>query len=115
MILHKRIYEPVKEKDGYRILIDRLWPRGVSKEKARLDHWLKDIAPSPSLRKWFAHDPAKWEDFKKAYREELRQKKQLLQEVRQLEKDHGTVTLLYAARDDKHNHAVVLQEELEGL
>ena len=94
----KRVYDEPSDDDGVRVLVDRLWPRGLSKEKARVDVWLKDAAPSPGLRGWFSHDPAKWERFKKEYGDELRR----------LEREHGTVTLLYAARSGTYNHARVL-------
>ena len=105
----KRVYEQPDPADGTRILVDRLWPRGMTKEKAGVDLWLKNIAPSTALRKWFGHEPAKWEEFKQRYRQELRENKEqvsLLKE--QLQK--GTVTLLYAAKDEVHNEALVLKE-----
>ncbi len=108
----KRVYEHPGKSDGFRILIDRLWPRGLSKDKAKIDLWLRDIAPSSSLRKWFAHDPDKWEEFRKKYTAELRSKKELLDKIRQAEKQK-IVTLLYSARDEKHNNAVVLKEVLK--
>jgi uncharacterized protein YeaO (DUF488 family) len=113
MIKIKRIYEHVAEEDGFRILVDRLWPRGVKKKAARINLWLKDVAPSNELRKWFAHDPEKWEDFKKKYAEELSAKQPSLKEIRQMEKEKGTVTLLYSAKDVEHNNAVALQSVLE--
>lgn len=105
----KRVYEQPDPADGTRILVDRLWPRGMTKEKAGVDLWLKNIAPSTALRKWFGHEPAKWEEFKQRYRQELRENKEqvsLLKE--QLKK--GTVTLLYGAKDEVHNEALVLKE-----
>ena len=108
----KRIYEPVETKDGARILIDRLWPRGIKKENAHIDHWMKPVAPSTELRKWFAHDPVKWESFQKKYKEELK-KTGALDELISNIKKYKTVTLLYAARDEQHNHAVVLQGLLQ--
>ena len=113
MIKTKRIYESPAEEDGFRILVDRLWPRGVQKEKAKIDLWLKEIAPSDDLRKWFAHDPQKWEEFKKKYAKELATKQGLLNEIRQIEKEKGTVTFLYSARDTEHNNAVALKIILE--
>ena len=104
----KRIYEPAVKGDGYRILVDRLWPRGVSKAEARIDLWMRDIAPSTALRRWFNHDPAKWEEFCERYRAELREQQPLLDAVRRQAKE-GPVTLLYAARDERFNQAVVLQ------
>ena len=113
MIRIKRVYEQAAEEDGFRILVDRLWPRGLSKEKAKVDLWLKEVAPSGELRKWFSHDPAKWAVFKKKYAKELSAKQPLLKEIRLMETEKGTVTLLYSARDVEHNNAVVLQAILE--
>jgi uncharacterized protein YeaO (DUF488 family) len=107
----KRAYEPPSPDDGLRILVERLWPRGLTKEKAKIDLWLKDIAPSAELRKWFAHDPAKWKQFQQRYRSELEDKKELVGELKQKSKA-GKVTLVYAARDEERNSAVVLQEAL---
>ena len=104
----KRVYTPPDKSDGYRILIDRLWPRGISKENAKIDHWLKDIAPSHELRKWFGHDPKKWEEFKKRYHKELLKNPEAIQWL----KDKVTnekVSLLFAASDEKHNNAVALK------
>jgi len=114
MLKLKRIYEEPEKSDGYRVLVDRLWPRGVSKEKAALDLWLKAIAPSTELRQWFGHDPAKWEEFRKRYKEEL---KNNTEEVSTLEKLIKTnqVTLLYGAKDEEHNEAVVLKEYVESI
>jgi uncharacterized protein YeaO (DUF488 family) len=107
----KRAYEPAAPDDGKRILVDRLWPRGLSKDKAALDDWIKEIAPSTELRKWFGHDPARWAEFQRRYRIELRQHGVLLDRIRSLAKTQ-TVTLLYAARDEEHNDAVVLRDVL---
>ena len=112
MVKTKRIYDPASPEDGRRILVDRLWPRGIKKEEARVDAWLRDIAPSTELRKWFSHDPAKWEEFKKRYREELEAKEDLVQELR-AEGRKGTVTLLFAAKDTVHVNAEVLKELIE--
>ena len=112
MIQVKRIYEPPAELDGKRVLVERLWPRGMSKEKARVDLWLKDIAPSVQLRQWFAHDPAKWAEFRARYQTELEQAPQAVAQLRQLLEQH-TVTLVYATRDEQHNSTVVLKEFLE--
>lgn len=109
----KRIYESAEPKDGYRVLVDRIWPRGVSKERARIDLWMKEIGPSNALRKWFAHDPVRWPEFQKRYRQELKTKTQLIDELRELEKKNRTITLLYSARDDSRNQAVVLCSFLE--
>jgi uncharacterized protein YeaO (DUF488 family) len=113
MIRIKRIYDPATKEDGFRILVDRLWPRGIKKETAKIDLWLKEVAPSGELRKWFSHDPEKWEEFKKKYSKELAAKQELLKEIRRIEKEKGTVTLLYSARDEEHNNAVTLRGVLE--
>jgi uncharacterized protein YeaO (DUF488 family) len=113
MLRIKRIYDPAAEEDGFRILIDRLWPRGIKKEEAKIGTWLKEVAPSNELRKWFSHDPDKWEEFKKKYAKELAAKQKLLEEIRQIEKKKGTVTLLYSAREVEHNNAVALRVVLE--
>ena len=112
MIKTKRIYDEPKKEDGFRILVDRLWPRGLSKEKARMDLWLKDIAPSDELRKWFSHDPRKWSDFKKKYKNELKNNPELLNKIKRMEKKEKVVTLLYAAKDEEHNNALALKEIL---
>jgi uncharacterized protein YeaO (DUF488 family) len=111
-ILTKRVYEPAAAADGFRILVDRVWPRGLTKDAAAADLWLKDIAPSTALRKWFQHDPGKWVAFSKAYLEELRDEP-ALQLLKQYTEQHSTLTLLYGARDEAHNHALVLQELLQ--
>ncbi len=110
MISIKRVYDAPERSDGFRVLVDRLWPRGVSKETSRIDLWLKDVAPSKQLREWFSHDPAKWEEFRKRYSVELKDKQELLKQIRAIEKREKTVTLLYAAKDKEHNQAVVLKE-----
>jgi uncharacterized protein YeaO (DUF488 family) len=107
----KRIYEPPAAEDGMRILVDRIWPRGVSKKAAALDLWLKDVAPSPSLRKWFGHDPERFEEFSLRYRMELGANGTTVDRLRQYLKE-GRATLLYAAHDPVHNHAVVLADYL---
>jgi uncharacterized protein YeaO (DUF488 family) len=104
----KRVYDQAAKDDGFRILVDRLWPRGMSKEKARIDLWLKEIAPSNELRKWFSHDPEKWEEFKRKYETELRNKSELLAKIRQAEKDNKTVTFVYSSKEKEHNNAVAL-------
>ena len=109
----KRAYDSPATEDGTRILVDRLWPRGISKEKAALDHWMKDIAPSTELRKWFAHDPKHWEEFRRRYAAEVRQHPDLVTELRSLAR-HGPITLVYAAHDESHNDAVVLRDVLLG-
>jgi uncharacterized protein YeaO (DUF488 family) len=108
----KRIYDDPSKNDGYRILIDRIWPRGVSKEDAKLDDWNKDVAPSDNLRKWFDHDPDKFDEFSKKYRKELEDKIKILDGIREKAKDQR-VTLLYGAKDTDHNQAVVLQNLLK--
>lgn len=108
----KRAYAPVEETDGYRILVDRLWPRGISKEKAQIDLWLKSVAPSNELRKWFGHDPERFAEFSERYRAELTASG-VLDELRAVLKEHPTATLLFAAHDEEHNNAVVLQHLLE--
>jgi uncharacterized protein YeaO (DUF488 family) len=105
----KRVYEPAERSDGYRILIDRLWPRGVSHERARLDAWERDLAPSAALRAWFGHQPDLFDEFRRRYVSELREHRSLLSRLRQRAR-HGTLTLVYAARDTEHNDAVVLAE-----
>jgi uncharacterized protein YeaO (DUF488 family) len=105
----KRIYDPPSEDDGVRILVDRLWPRGISKEAAAIDEWERDIAPSDELRKWFSHDPAKWQEFRKRYVGELRKNPEVVSKLRTLAKK-GPLTLLFAAKDVAHNNAVVLRE-----
>ena len=113
MIKLKRVYENPSPKDGLRVLVERLWPRGLTKERAAVDLWLKDVAPSPELRKWFGHDPARWEQFQERYRQELREKKDAVQLLKQKGKE-GTVTLVYAARDEDHNGALALKRFLQG-
>jgi uncharacterized protein YeaO (DUF488 family) len=108
----KRATEPPGKDDGARILIDRLWPRGQSKEKLKLTAWVRDIAPSTELRKWFGHDPAKWEEFRKRYRAELDANPGAVAELQALLKQHPNATLLFAAHDEKHANAVVLAEYL---
>jgi uncharacterized protein YeaO (DUF488 family) len=107
----KRAYEPAERSDGYRVLIDRIWPRGVSKERAHLDEWARELAPSSELRRWFGHDPAKFEEFRRRYRDELAAQGEKLRELRGRARK-GTLTLVYSARDTEHNDAVVLAEVL---
>lgn len=108
----KRIYEPSQSTDGKRVLIDRLWPRGLTKEKANVGLWLKDIAPTTELRKWFGHDPNKWIEFKKRYHQELKENNEVVTKLVDLYKN-GKITLVYGAKDEEHNDAVVLKEYLE--
>jgi uncharacterized protein YeaO (DUF488 family) len=105
----KRVYEPARRSDGYRILIDRLWPRGISRERAALDAWEPDLAPSTELRTWFGHDPDRFEEFRRRYAVELRSQRPRLTELRRRARD-GTLTLVFSARDTEHNDAVVLAE-----
>jgi uncharacterized protein YeaO (DUF488 family) len=112
MLKLKRVYEEPSKEDGFRVFVERLWPRGISKERAVVDLWLKEVAPIPEMRKWFAHDPAKWEEFRRRYENELEKK---TNEIRLLlEKSReGTVTLVYAAHDQEHNSALLLKQHLE--
>ncbi len=112
MIRVKRVYDPLEESDGVRILVDRLWPRGLSKNDARVYLWLKDLAPSTELRRWFAHKPERWGEFKKRYYRELARARVALEAIQEFARS-STVTLLYAARDTQHNNAVALQEYFE--
>jgi uncharacterized protein YeaO (DUF488 family) len=107
----KRAYEPAASSDGHRVLIDRLWPRGVSREQAKLDEWERELSPSAELRQWFGHEPRRFEEFRRRYIEELRQRRPRLTELRRRARD-GTLTLVYAAHDSEHNDAVVLAEVL---
>lgn len=107
----KRVYDPPEADDGHRVLIDRVWPRGVARSRAKLDDWMRDLAPSTELRQWFNHDPARFKQFRTRYRKELREHKDQLDELRH-RASAGRVTLIYAARDEKHNNAVVLAELL---
>jgi uncharacterized protein YeaO (DUF488 family) len=109
----KRAYEPPAASDGQRILVDRLWPRGVRKADLQIEDWLKDIAPSAELRRWFGHDPERWGEFQRRYRRELRQLPAGLSELRRRVRN-GPITLVYAARDEAHNDAVVLRNVLLG-
>jgi uncharacterized protein YeaO (DUF488 family) len=112
MIKIKRVYDPPESGDGKRILIDRLWPRGIRKEDAKWDEWLKDIAPSDELRKWYSHDPSKYQEFKKRYRKELAKKKEVLQRIKDEAKE-ATVTLLFSARYTEYNNATAMKEFLK--
>jgi uncharacterized protein YeaO (DUF488 family) len=114
MIRTKRVYEKPGKEDGYRVLIDRLWPRGLTKEKAAADVWMKEIAPSDALRKAFHDQKVTWPEFESRYRKELAKQKDLLGDIRALEKKHGTVTLLYGSHDEVQNQAVVLAGVLKG-
>lgn len=114
MIKLKRAYEEPAADDGLRILVERLWPRGLSKDKAAIDLWLKDLAPSTELRQWFGHDPDKWPEFRRRYQAELKQKGDLLRLLHHRTRE-GPVTFVYAASDTEHNSAVVLKEYLEKM
>jgi uncharacterized protein YeaO (DUF488 family) len=107
----KRAYEPPSRRDGTRVLVDRLWPRGVKKTDAAVSQWMKEVAPSTELRKWFGHDPERWEEFRRRYGAELAEKRELIAELRELAKK-GPLTLVYSAHDEAHNQAVVLRERL---
>jgi uncharacterized protein YeaO (DUF488 family) len=113
----KRAYEEKSEQDGVRVLVDRLWPRGKSKQELGIDHWMKQVAPSPDLRKWFDHDPDKFDEFKEKYKEELHDdedKTEALDELKRIVKEENKdVSLIYGAKDEKHNHAIVLKEILD--
>ncbi|MCE5230005.1 DUF488 domain-containing protein [bacterium] len=108
----KRVYEPTTDDDGFRVLVDRLWPRGVSKEKARVDVWMRDVAPSNELRKWFGHDPARWDEFRARYRKEIGDS-EALAELKKIVKAHKKVTLLFSAKEEEHNNAIALAGILE--
>jgi len=109
----RRVYEPASRADGTRILVDRLWPRGLRKEEAAINHWFKDLAPSTALRKWFGHDVEHWVEFRKRYRAEIAEHPEALAELRSLARK-GPITLLFGAHDELHNNAVVLRELLAG-
>ena len=108
LIKTRRIFESPSDEDGFRVLVDRLWPRGLSKKSASVDMWLKEISPSNELRRWFSHDPEKWPEFKKRYSKELGGKKESIKLLRSLEREKMKLTLLYAAKDTEHNNAVFL-------
>ena len=114
MLKIRRVYEKPSKEDGWRVLVDRLWPRGMKKESAHIDVWMKEVAPSDGLRKWFAHDPAKWSEFQKRYRAELSKKNGAVAELKNMATKHGTLTLLYGAKDEAHNQAVVLLQLLKS-
>lgn len=114
MIQCKRVYDEPSPDDGTRVLVDRLWPRGVSKEEAELDAWMKEVAPSDELRTWFDHDPEKWEAFRRRYREELSENEDAVASLHEAA-TKGTLTLVYSAKDREHNNAVVLRDYLKRL
>jgi uncharacterized protein YeaO (DUF488 family) len=109
----RRVYDPAERTDGMRILVDRLWPRGLSKDDACIDQWVKDLAPSNELRKWFGHDPARWDEFRDRYAAELDRHSDQVMELRELARE-GPITLVYSAHDEVHNNAVVLRDFILG-
>src|SRR5580700_7291076 len=114
MIKIKRVYEKPAKEDGWRVLVDRLWPRGMKKDAAHVDVWMKDIAPSDALRRWFGHEPERWSEFQKKYRAELAKKRELVAELKKMAKEHAALTLLFGAKDEEHNQAVVLADVLKS-
>ena len=112
MFKTKHVYGPPDKADGFRVLVDRLWPRGLSKEKAQIDYWARGISPSTELRRWYGHDPEKWPEFRRRYREELRDRDTDLKQLRRLVRE-GAVTFVYASRETRHNSAAVLREVVE--
>ena len=114
MIRVKRVYEEPAKEDGFRVLVDRLWPRGLTKARAKVDLWMKEIAPNDALRKAFHQEGVTWPQFAKRYAAELAKKRDLLAEIRELEKEHGTVTLIYGRNDEKENQAVIIAGTLKG-
>ncbi len=112
MIKLKRVYEKPDKSDGFRVLVDRLWPRGFSKQRTKIDLWVKELAPSTELRKWFGHDPKKWDEFQKRYEKEIRSNPDKLAELVKIIKDHKIITLIFAASDEEMNNAVVLKKIL---
>ncbi|HYC11776.1 MAG TPA: DUF488 family protein [Nitrososphaerales archaeon] len=109
MIKVKRVYEPATKDDGFRLLVDRLWPRGLSKDRAKVDLWMREISPSTELRSWYSHDPEKWEAFRERYARELEPRKDLLDRVRDIERARGTVTLLFSSKEVRYNNAEALK------
>jgi uncharacterized protein YeaO (DUF488 family) len=114
MMKIKRVYDPLERGDGERILVDRLWPRGLSRQAAAIDRWMKDLGPSDELRRWFGHDPGRWREFRHRYLAELRTQRDTLEAIRR-KATRGAVTLLFGARDPEHNQAVVLKGAIERL
>lgn len=108
----KRVYDQKEENDGYRVLVDRLWPRGIKKENAGVDLWMKEIAPSSELRKWFGHEPERFKEFESRYRDELKHNPEM-EKLRQLQKEHNIITLLYGAKDEQHNQTIILKKMLQ--
>lgn len=112
-IFLKRAYEEAHKDDGYRVLVDRIWPRGVSKESAKIDLWAKEVTPSTELRKWFSHDPSKWDEFQKEYKKELDERTEDVEDFLKLLKEYKIVTFVYGAKDKKHTHALILKEYMD--
>jgi len=112
MIEVRRVYDPQEAGEKYKVFVDRLWPRGISKEKAGWNEWMKEISPSNELRKWYNHDPVKWMEFRKLYRMELADRQNELNRLKLLEKEYGTITLLYSSKEEKYNNAVALRDFL---
>jgi uncharacterized protein YeaO (DUF488 family) len=114
MTIHtKRVYEKPTKSDGFRILVDRLWPRGLTKQKAQVHLWLKDVAPSTELRQWFGHDPLKWKKFRTLYVRELKKNKSAVELLKHVARQHAVLTLVYGAKDEMHNNAVILEKFLK--
>lgn len=110
MIYSKKITKKAHKDDGYRILVERTWPRGLTKEEVKYDLWLPEIAPSDALRMWFSHDPRKWDEFRTRYQAELQAKEEFVQQIKQLEEEHGDITLLYSSKNEMFNDAAVLKD-----
>jgi uncharacterized protein YeaO (DUF488 family) len=108
----KRVYLKPEKSDGCRVLVDRLWPRGLGRRKAGIDHWLRDLAPSTALRKWYGHEPERWQEFKRRYRAELKQQKDAVKELKALLRQHRTVTFLFSSKEEKLNNAAALKAYL---
>ncbi len=113
LIATKRVYDPWSEDDGFRVLVDRLWPRGIAKEKAKIDLWYKDVAPSTVLRQWFHHGPAEWEEFRRRYEEELKNNPEALEKFSESLEGQEKITLIYGAKDREHNQAQILKSYME--
>jgi uncharacterized protein YeaO (DUF488 family) len=114
MIRVRRVYDPEEAGEKYKVYVDRLWPRGIAKEKAGWDEWMKEVSPGNELRKWYGHDPAKWTEFRERYKKELSDRQNELSRLKALEKEYGTITLLYSSKEEKYNNAVALREILNG-
>ena len=110
----KRVYEPPSDEDGFRVLVERLWPRGITKDRAKVDLWVKDAGASPELRSWFGHDPEKWDEFRRKYFGEIRQRPLVLKMLQETIRERKPVTFVFSAHDEHHNNAVALKEFLEG-